>query len=70
MADGKNLITDVDHKRYDFRYAESSDEYIREEDGFTEEIIRRISEEKDDPEWMRDFRLKCLEIYNLSLIHI
>ena len=64
MADGKTLITDVDHKRYDFRYAESSDEYIREEDGFTEEIIRRISEEKDDPEWMRDFRLKCLDIYN------
>jgi Fe-S cluster assembly protein SufB len=34
------------------------------EDGFTEDIVRKISEEKHDPEWMREFRLKSLEIYN------
>ena len=59
-----NKIIDVDHSRYDFRFDESSDEYVREEEGFTEEIIRRISDEKDDPAWMRDFRLKCLRLYN------
>ena len=57
-------IKDVDFKRYDFRFDESSDDYIREEDGFTEEIIKRISEEKGDPEWVRELRLKCLDIYN------
>src|SRR3954453_24142189 len=26
------------------------------------EIVRQISEMKDEPEWMRDFRLKALDI--------
>ena len=29
--------------------------------GLNEEIVRRISEVKDEPQWMRDFRLKALE---------
>jgi Fe-S cluster assembly protein SufB len=29
--------------------------------GLNEEIVRRISEFKDEPQWMRDFRLKALE---------
>jgi Fe-S cluster assembly protein SufB len=31
--------------------------------GLTPEIIGAISDEKNDPDWMRDFRLKSLEIY-------
>ncbi len=64
MADGRIIIPEIDHSRYDFRYDESSPDYYREEDGFTEEIVRRISDEKDDPGWMRSFRLKCLDLYN------
>ena len=32
----------------------------------TEDIVLEISEKKNDPKWMRDFRLKSLEIYNKS----
>lgn len=32
--------------------------------GLTKEIIETISKEKSDPKWMREFRLKSLEIYN------
>lgn len=31
--------------------------------GLTEDTIRKISEEKNEPEWMLDFRLKSLETY-------
>ena len=34
------------------------------EDGLTPEIIEKLSKEKGDPEWMREFRLKSLETYN------
>ena len=32
----------------------------------TEDIVLEISEKKKDPKWMRDFRLKSLEIYHKS----
>ena len=47
---------------YDFRN-EEKDEF-RIEEGLTPDIILEISKEKNDPEWMRDFRLKSLDIYN------
>ncbi|MCB0862091.1 MAG: Fe-S cluster assembly protein SufB [Solirubrobacterales bacterium] len=31
--------------------------------GLTREIVEQISEYKDEPQWMRDFRLKALEIF-------
>ncbi|WP_039889158.1 Fe-S cluster assembly protein SufB [Leptotrichia hofstadii] len=34
------------------------------EKGLTPEIIKKISERKNEPEWMREFRLKALEVYN------
>ena len=34
------------------------------EAGLTPEIIEKLSKEKGDPEWMREFRLKSLETYN------
>ncbi|MDR3278812.1 MAG: Fe-S cluster assembly protein SufB, partial [Oscillospiraceae bacterium] len=32
--------------------------------GLTPEIIHTISDEKRDPDWMREFRLKSLELYH------
>ena len=32
--------------------------------GLSEEVIRFISAKKEEPEWMLEFRLKGLEIYN------
>ena len=31
--------------------------------GLTREIVEQISEYKNEPQWMRDFRLKSLEIF-------
>ena len=32
--------------------------------GLTEEIVREISKEKDEPEWMLEIRLRALKEYN------
>lgn len=34
------------------------------EKGINERVVREISRGKDEPQWMLDFRLKCLEIFN------
>ncbi len=58
----KTYVEDIDRSLYDFRN-EDKDAY-RIQEGLTQEIVEKISREKHDPEWMYDFRLKSLEIYN------
>ena len=60
--DNKTVVEDIDRSLYDFRN-EDADAY-RLEDGLTEEIVLKISAEKNDPEWMRQLRLRSLDIYN------
>ncbi|MGN0362087.1 MAG: Fe-S cluster assembly protein SufB [Bilifractor sp.] len=62
MAKEKTYVEDIDRSMYDFRN-EEKDEF-RIEEGLTPKIILEISKEKNDPDWMRDFRLKSLDIYN------
>ena len=64
MNDEKTLVGDINHSFYDFRYEENENDYYRIENGLTADIVKKLSKEKGDPEWMRDFRLKSLEIYN------
>jgi len=52
----------IDRSMYDFRYDEN--DFYRNDPGLTEEIVLKLSKDKNDPEWMRDFRLKSLKIYN------
>jgi Fe-S cluster assembly protein SufB len=58
----KTNIDDLDRGIYDvkneFTYSYKS------ESGLTEDIIREISAKKNEPDWMLQFRLKSLEIYN------
>lgn len=61
---GMASALDIDRSMYDFRYEESDKDFYRVRNGIDESIVLRISEEKKDPDWMRDFRLKCLRIYN------
>ncbi len=61
MNEGKTVVQDVERSMYDFRKEEDA---WRVDSGLTEEIVRQISEEKNDPDWMRDFRLHSLEIFN------
>ena len=58
----KTYVEDIDRSLYDFRN-EDKDAY-RISEGLTREIVEQISREKHDPEWMREFRLKSLKIYN------
>ena len=58
----KTIVSDINRSVYDVRN-EDKDAY-RFAAGLTEEIVLQLSKEKNDPEWMRDFRLKSLEIYN------
>ncbi len=59
-------ILDEDRRFYDFTDDESG--FYRLEEGLSPEIVRQISEEKHDPEWMRDFRLKSLEVYSRAAV--
>ena len=60
MNKEKANVADVDRSFYDFRYADDS---WKVSSGLTPEIVAQISEEKHDPDWMREFRLKSLEIF-------
>ena len=60
----KTQIDDINREFYDFRYEETEENTYRLENGLTPEIVSKISEEKGDPQWMREFRLKSLETYN------
>ncbi|SDB65386.1 Fe-S cluster assembly protein SufB [Butyrivibrio sp. INlla16] len=64
MSENNKAVVDIDRRVYDIKDVENEQDFYRMEDGFTEDIVRKISEEKHDPEWMREFRLKSLEIYN------
>lgn len=48
--------------KYDFRTP--TEGVFRARKGLDADIVRQISEMKDEPDWMLDFRLKSLEIFN------
>ncbi|MQM71882.1 MAG: Fe-S cluster assembly protein SufB [Eubacteriaceae bacterium] len=64
MSKEKTYVEDVDRSLYDFRYDENDKDFYKVDSGLTPEIVEQISEEKNDPKWMRDLRLKSLEIFN------
>lgn len=47
--------------KYDFRTESTA--IFKARKGLDEEIVRQISEMKGEPEWMRDFRLEALRIF-------
>ena len=58
----KTYVADIERGVYDIkdegRYRYKADK------GLTPEIIKKISERKNEPEWMLEFRLKALEVFN------
>lgn len=58
----KSHVEDIDRSIYDIKDKEN-DAY-RMKSGLTPEIITKLSQEKNDPAWMRQFRLEALRIYN------
>ena len=47
--------------KYDFRT--DSEAIFKAERGLNERIVAQISEMKDEPQWMRDYRLEALRIF-------
>ena len=59
---GKSKIKEINRNIYDIKNVDEYDFKI--EKGLTAKTIEKISEQKNDPTWMREFRLKALEVYN------
>ncbi|MDO5755068.1 MAG: Fe-S cluster assembly protein SufB [Tissierellia bacterium] len=57
----KTYVEDLDRGIYDRK---DEVKYRSKIKGLNEEVIRMISEEKNEPEWMLDIRLKALKIFN------
>ncbi len=57
----KTQVKDIDDNIYNIK---NKDEYSFKTVGLTEEVIKEISEKKQEPEWMLELRLKALKIYN------
>lgn len=58
----KTYIDEMDRGIYDIKNEDNFS--FKSQKGLTKEIIETISKEKNETKWMREFRLKSLEIYN------
>ncbi len=58
----KTYIDDLDRGVYDIKNDFNYD--YKSQSGLTEDIVREISEKKNEPEWMLKFRLESLKIYH------
>ena len=57
----KTTVADIDRSVYDIKDKETN--AFRLEQGLTAQIVSQISDEKNDPVWMREFRQRSLAIY-------
>jgi len=56
-------VQDLNLDEYKYGFVDKEEHVFRTRPGLSEEVVRQISKHKDEPEWMLDFRLKALEIY-------
>ena len=62
MMEDKTYVEDIDRSIYDIKNEDR--DAFRLSKGLTAAIVEQISEEKNDPLWMRQFRLRSLERYH------
>ena len=58
----KTKIDEINRNIYDIKNKDDYDFKMKK--GLTKEIIEEISNQKNEPEWMKELRLKALETYN------
>lgn len=58
----KTQVEDIERGIYDI--IEKEDHKFTTNQGLNEEVVREISNEKQEPQWMLEHRLKSLEVYN------
>src|SRR5687767_7484182 len=56
-------IDSLDLDDYKYGFVDEEKSVFRTKPGLSADVVRQISEHKDEPQWMLDFRLKALEIY-------
>ncbi len=59
-----DTIKDLNLDEYKYDFVTEGKPKFRAEKGLSEEVVRQISAHKDEPEWMLEYRLKALDIYN------
>jgi len=56
-------LQDLGLDEYKYGFVDEEKYVFRTQPGLTEEVVRQISAQKQEPEWMLQLRLKALEIY-------
>lgn len=62
MEKKKTFVEDINRSKYDIFNDHTNDYKV--DKGISAKIVTEISKSKNEPEWMLNFRLKSLEIYN------
>lgn len=62
MSKKRTHVADIDRSLYDIRNSEEG--FERLDAGLTPEIVTEISQRKNEPEWMLEFRLQSLDLYH------
>ncbi len=57
-------LQDLGLDEYKYGFVDEEKHVFRTQPGLSEEVVRQVSAQKNEPEWMLEFRLKGLEIYN------
>jgi len=57
-------VSNLGLDEYKYHFIDEEKPFFQAQRGLNEQVVRQISENKGEPEWMLDFRLKALEIYN------
>jgi Fe-S cluster assembly protein SufB len=58
------VITDLDLDQYKYNFVTGGKAFFQAQKGLNEDVVRQISAHKEEPEWMLEFRLKALKIFN------
>ena len=50
-------------EEYEYGFHDEENSVFRTERGLTHAVVDQISDHKNEPQWMRDFRHKALDIF-------
>ena len=63
MATTETQVVGEIGNEYRYGFHDPEDYFFKSQRGLTREVVAAISEHKNEPQWMRDFRLKSLEYF-------
>ena len=63
MSEEDKIINEVTSSDYKYGFSTEVEE-IKPPKGLNEEIVKFISAQKNEPQWMLDWRLKAFKVFN------